>query len=701
MPKKTKITLTLSGIAVALAIGAQYYTNYKIDQVLQNFPYHLRDQITLNVTQNSSHFFSRDLTFSLIDDTNKKTDIIHTKLTALPFAITAESELPPEFIKELNKKLQVTIDKNVINSKFSVIGDYLQSSIQTHFRDLTNTQQTLEMDLNFASKTKFMEIQTTLSGFNYNASSKISGINSHVTLIPINQSQYDIADLDFKIKNADIYLLNGENTYIGLTNFNYQLNKSNSSETYDLKTKIHSEKLTLSNKYNQNEKIEFNTPEISINQIGVPNNILFSDLFRTLAQEKSKETSLKSSIDLAKITHLVTELLFNNKKLEFTLSTKDFSAPKIKAKALELKNASIAFVANNQEKDNVEWVFKTNLGQLTSEYFDSLTEKTYKMSLSDLDFNSTVSQVDLSTRLAMLEKTIQVFSSQDKKDKTDPQFADLLEKLTTNFKEKTALQLNMKSFAVPEKLDIKGLALEYIEEPLNDKDYKLSFNAKLDKYIDVNQSLQVNNFELNLPVQLASIKDLLKSHFCQQTIYMVGCAKYLDKVKNDENYMADIMKSLGITIENLTAKANIDTYPNTKAGDISWTLSLKSPPVAAQLKDEDLILEDRENNLVITSYLSLPNTLVSADKKVNNYHSHFWYWIYHELMPYDRLNPYFQQKEDNLILDYQQKHGETWINGKNLTQIEQEIEQQNMQQIENEWHRIEEEELKNKQNSEK
>ena len=93
MSKKRTIALTISAIAVALGIGAQFYTNHKIDQVLKNFPYSLDNQATLNVTQTAKNFFIRELIFSVKDSDAKSTNVISTKLTALPFFITAESQL--------------------------------------------------------------------------------------------------------------------------------------------------------------------------------------------------------------------------------------------------------------------------------------------------------------------------------------------------------------------------------------------------------------------------------------------------------------------------------------------------------------------------------------------------------------------------------------------------------------------------------
>ncbi|OWZ81933.1 hypothetical protein CDE51_06660 [Pasteurella multocida] len=207
MKRKAKITLTLSSIALFLGVVAQFYTNHKIDTSLQSFPYHLRDKLTIHATEKSGNFFQRELIFTLEDGLQQKTDIISTKLTALPFAITAESTIPSALVQQLNKQLNITIDKNTINSQFSVVGDYLQSEILTEFRDLTNKAQQLEININYASKTKFMEIQSELSGFNYDAKTKLEGLKGQYVLTPIGEHQYDITGLDLKLKKCGHFLI--------------------------------------------------------------------------------------------------------------------------------------------------------------------------------------------------------------------------------------------------------------------------------------------------------------------------------------------------------------------------------------------------------------------------------------------------------------------------------------------------------------
>ncbi|THA18237.1 hypothetical protein D3M83_06590, partial [Rodentibacter pneumotropicus] len=88
MSKRKTITLTLAAILVIIGAGAQIYTNHKVDQVLQKFPYSLDNQAILKITESNKNFFSRDLVFSVTDNGEQDAEIIFTKLTTLPFFIT-------------------------------------------------------------------------------------------------------------------------------------------------------------------------------------------------------------------------------------------------------------------------------------------------------------------------------------------------------------------------------------------------------------------------------------------------------------------------------------------------------------------------------------------------------------------------------------------------------------------------------------
>ena len=196
MTKRKKITLTLAALIAFVGMGAQFYTNYKVDQLLQNFPYSLDNQAILNVTESNKNFLSRELTFSVQDSDGAASDIISAKLTALPFFITAESKLSDQFVRRFNKSLNIALDKNTINSKFSPVGDYLQSDISMEFRDFANKPQQMTMSLNFLNDNE-IELKTRLSGFNYDKESRVEKIEGRIRLMPVSSRQYDLVDAEF------------------------------------------------------------------------------------------------------------------------------------------------------------------------------------------------------------------------------------------------------------------------------------------------------------------------------------------------------------------------------------------------------------------------------------------------------------------------------------------------------------------------
>ncbi|THA13946.1 hypothetical protein D3M82_08555, partial [Rodentibacter pneumotropicus] len=273
MSKRKTITLTLAAILVIIGAGAQIYTNHKVDQVLQKFPYSLDNQAILKITESNKNFFSRDLVFSVTDNGEQDAEIIFTKLTTLPFFITAESKFSDQLVRKLNKDLNITIDKNTINSKFSPVGDYLQSNIRTEFRDFANKPQQMAISLNFLND-RDIELKGNLTGFNYDNESKLNQVEGKVYFTSSTENKYDLTNIELTAENAELALLNGENTRLQLkpTTYKFNKNKENNTEKRDLTTKLSSDILRISNKNRTTEESQttFGGLNISLNQQGVP-----------------------------------------------------------------------------------------------------------------------------------------------------------------------------------------------------------------------------------------------------------------------------------------------------------------------------------------------------------------------------------------------------------------------------------------------
>ncbi|WP_040975659.1 hypothetical protein [Necropsobacter massiliensis] len=672
MNKKAKVTLTLSAIAVALGIGAQFYTNYKIDQVLQNFPYSLRDQLTLNVSQQNANFFSRELMFSITDADAQKTDIISTKLTALPFAVTAESELPQNLVRELNKKLKITIDKNMISSKFSVIGDYLQSSISTQFRDLANTSQTLEIDLNFASKTKFMEIQSRLTGFNYDANSKLNGLKTNLTLVPVGRSQYDLADLDLSLNDADIYLLDGDNTHIRLNKLNYSVNKSVSADTYDLNTNLSGEKVYLSDKNRKEDKIEISGLQISTAQNGIPNELVFANILNT---------SDKNSIDYPKAINLLLDLLFNNRQSEANISITALNVPQQQQTTFALKNANLAFKGNYQDKQNAEFNLTFRLDELNA---NPQTKRPLKISGIELENN--VSRSDLAARLTWLKGAFALFNrTPDNNEhqaptKDNPEFLTALTDFAHNFNETTALKLRVNSLSWQENTQANGLNLNYSEAPTAQNGYAIQLNGSLEKYRNEQDGLQLSNLSLNLPAKVDDFQRLLPYYICSQHLIDTYCAANLTEQTLAKQWVDVINVGFSITGD---ISANLDSVPASENADINASLKVNIPPSANDKSENHatLIGERLEQaDTVIT--LTVPTLLLSDENPIKaklKSESRFWRGLNTIIKPDNQLSRYFVEENDRYTYRFEKNANGEFVNGKPLSQLEQEIEPEQQQ----------------------
>lgn len=672
MNKKAKVTLTLSAIAVALGIGAQFYTNYKIDQVLQNFPYSLRDQLTLNVTQQHANFFSRELMFSISDADAEKTDIITTKLTALPFAVTAESELSQTLVRELNKKLKITIDKNMISSKFSVIGDYLQSSIATQFRDLANSSQTLEIDLNFAAKTKFMEIQSRLSGFNYDANSKINGLKSNLTLIPVGRSQYDLADLDLSLNNADIYLLDGDNTHIQLNKLNYTINKSVSADTYDLTTAINGETVYLSDKNRKEDKIALNGVQISTVQNGIPNELVFANILNA---------SNKDSIDYPKAINLLLDLLFNNQQSEAKVSIAGLNVPQGQQTVLALKNANLAFKGNYQDKQNAEFNLTFRLDEL-----NAAPPAKQTLSLNGVELENNVSHSDLAARLSWLKGAFALFNrTADNKasqplEKDNPAFLTALTDFAHRFNETSALKLRINRLSWQDNMRFNGLTLNYTEAPADEKQhYAITLSGTLDKYSNEPDGLQLSKVKLNLPAKVADFHRLLPYYVCSQHLIDAYCAANLtDKTLSE--LQGELFK-VGVAIEQADLSANLDSLPATDSADVTASLSLNFPPPTNdndKAENQAALMSQRLEQTDTVLTLRIPTVLLSDDNQVKaklKKESRFWQGFNNLINPDGRLSAYFSQENADYVYRFEKNSNGEFVNGKPLSQLEQDIDQ--------------------------
>lgn len=670
MKKKAKIVLNLSAIALVLGTIAQFYTNYKIDQTLQQFPYHFREHFTIEVEEKNSDFLTRDLTFSFKHKDDKEhTEFIQTKLIALPFAITAQSEIPAALIKKLNQELNITIDKNTINSQFSVVGDYLKSDIITDFRDGTNTAQKLETELTYSSKSGFVEIITDLTGLNYDANTKIKGVSGEYLLKPVGQSLYDIVKASTDINHIDLALLNGDNTRFELGKTNYSLNKYIDAKGYDLTTSFKNQSFKISNKNTKSEqgKTIFEGIEFKTKQLAVPSHVTFYDQLSDFTPE---------NLNIKQIVQKITDSLFNNDQFEASFSVQNILIPKNEENILNLKNAGLNFAFNNSQKEDAELKSQFELKEMI------VTSQNKPVTVKGIQWEYISSHFNLATHLNLLNKYFPEYLNDFKQpEKDNAEFLADFGQLVNNYKNKFNMLFNIKHIDYPEHFSAENLALNYTEEPINNESV-MNANLSFDKLAVNREKVQFGQFNLTLPLKIAPTDTIYPLFLCTNNAYNLLCINNLSP-KTYDKWQTELFDRLTAEINQAKLSVNVDTFPPTNEQTIDSNLTLKIHPLKE--KRNAFPLFEMISQADITSELTVPVALIGdmeslepADSAKLKQDSQFWQETYQVLSQVgEQFKGFNIIQGDRYQFNFEQKNGKMFLNGKDLSDISAQTSEQN------------------------
>ncbi|MCW9709404.1 hypothetical protein L5B71_00635 [Avibacterium sp. 21-586] len=662
MNKKVKIVGSLSLITAILALGAQIYTNHKIDQILQKFPYSLRDKFQLDVVEQKKNFFSRELILTLSNaESNTSSEIIQTKLTALPFAVLADSALIPSFVKELNKNFKVTIDKNNITSKFSVIGDYFQSNIDTQFRDLTNKSQTLIIDLNFEPKSHLMELQGHLSGFNYDANSKINDLTASTTLIPIpiDDTQYDIENVSIQLKEGDIYFLNGDNTNIKLQKVDYNLDKSLSGSNYNLSAKINADGIIITDTNPKHSTIQLKNVALQLAQKDIPNQFSYAKLLHLLND--------KNELNKVEIINQSLDLLFKNKESEASFNFENLTLThKEKDKNTSFNNFSSSFKGSFADLSNVQ----SNYALTLKSWQNRDDNKHFQIKGIQLEGDN--KNVNLAMQLELLKSNIQLFSKanspeskqeakQLEKDKVN--FISILKNLAQDYNQSQQAIFKIDEFILGDDIMLKGIEIGASGAISEDKQDNENIELTLASYVNKKEQFQLRNGKISLPLTATNVGAIIPLNICNNIIYQAVCTKYLSVNDYTDLIIYPPIKNIAINIEQATLSGELDTYPSSLATSFEGTLSLKSGILQEQKdkRSSALLLKKWKNTNIGLSF-TFDNKLFK-ENLLKDKNSTSWSLINDWINPEGQLNPYLKENGDNYTIEIKKEGDQTWING--------------------------------------
>ncbi|OOF48682.1 hypothetical protein BKK54_10655 [Rodentibacter genomosp. 1] len=659
MSKRKKITLTLATILVIAGAGAQIYTNHKVDQVLQNFPYSLDNQAKLLVSQTSKNIFTRHLTFSLQNNDNEKTDLITSKLTTLPFFITAESNLSDKFVRQLNKTLNITIDKNTINTKFSPLGDYFSSDILTEFRDFTNKSQQSTISLNFREN-KEIDLNANLTGFNYDNDSKLKKLEGKFHLIPVTPSQYDLTHIELTAENAELALLNGENTRLQLKNTTYKFHTTQQENAKrHLMTKFSSDILRISNKNRTTEENQttFGGLNISLNQQGVPSAVNFYNEFKKL---ESDNQIIKSGADLLRT------ILTQNDAFDGKLSVISVNAPKNQKPYFNLQNGELILQLNNQDLTKVGGNFKLNVEsvkQTPEDQSQKWEAKEGKLAIQFTDYN-------LANELAFLPFWLDSLAVKEAPVKDNKDFAYLKEKWVKEFSENSNVDFSLRS------LDLFGnkiteLTFNNKYELLENDQHNTNFTLKTKKMSVPEQAMQLENLSISIPLKGDEHRSYLSSTFCLGNYYTL-CQAYLTKSTQERDFKN--LWLLDFILDNAHVSFNLNTLPETKAYPVKLEahgMTTKVPEKVEKSSVNGAFLDRIEGSLTISfdkRLVEIPNEKTSKIKE----QSVLWNMIQSEIKPQDTVLSPFVEEGENYVAKFEKNNNGYFINGVPYEEVEQE-----------------------------
>lgn len=423
------------------------------------------------------------------------------------------------------------------------------------FRDFANKPQQMTMSLNFLNDNE-IELKTRLSGFNYDKESRVEKIEGRIRLMPVSSRQYDLVDAEFMAENAELVLLNGENTRLQLKNATYifsRKNDENNQAKRNLNTKFSSDILRISNKNRITEESQttFGGLNLTVNQYGVASSINFYDEFKKL---ELKNQNLKAGINWLVI------LLTQNDSFDSKLSVLSVNAPKNQQPYFNLQNGEVIVKLDNRDLTNANLDFS-----LKVESVKQMQEgEGLKWKASGGYFSGKLNAYNLSNELALIPFFLDSLSVKTSPTKDNKELLKLKEKWAREFHGSAEFSAALQAFndanAV---LDLEDVQFHLQSEALEDEQYNGNIRVNAKRLALPSEGMQFEEAAVSLPVRLQHYKTYLQSAFCRN-LFKSLCEVYLTQETRNQ-YDENQLKGPDLSIDGATLTALLNTYPETKA----------------------------------------------------------------------------------------------------------------------------------------
>ncbi|WP_239690323.1 hypothetical protein [Rodentibacter caecimuris] len=529
----------------------------------------------------------------------------------------------------------------------------------TEFRDFANKSQQSTISLNFREN-KEIDLNANLTGFNYDNDSKLKKLEGKFHLIPVTPSQYDLTHIELTAENAELALLNGENTRLQLKNTTYKFNKNkeNNTEKRDLTTKLSSDILRISNKNRTTEESQttFGGLNISLNQQGVPSAVNFYNEFKKLS---TGDQNIRNGVDL------LIAILTKNDYFDSKVSVISVNAPKKQKPYFNLQNGNIALKLDNTDLTKSNANFELLVGSVKQTPEDNAQKwdaKDGKLSVQLKDYN-------IANELSLIPFFLETLTVKSPPSKDNKDFLHLKDKWVREFKENSNIDFSLHSLNLFEN---KITALTFNNKSRSESDqYSTSFTLNTKKISVPEQSMQIEDLSISIPLKLNDPRSYWSSAFCLGA-YETLCQTYLTTA-TQEKYLNNAWSDLNFILDHTNVTFNLNTSPETKAYPVKFEangMMTKAPEDAKSSQDWSFL--DRTEGLL---RISFDKRLVEIqDEKTSKIkeQSLFWNMIQSEIKPYDTILPAFVAEGENYVAKFEKNDNGYFINGKSFEEIEEE-----------------------------
>ena len=471
-------------------------------------------------------------------------------------------------------------------------------------------------------------------------------------------NQYDLSSIDLTAKNAELALLNGENTHIYLKNATYHFDvKPGEADKRDLNTKFSSDILRIANKTRTTEESQATAGGLNlfIKQNGVPSAVNFYNEFQKLSG---------GSLDIKDGVSLLTKIFTQNDRFDSSLSVLSVNVPKNNQPYFNLQNAGLELKLANTDLTKANVDFKLNVESVKQ----TPADEERKWEAKGGKVNIQLDDYNVANELAFVPFLLDTIAEKEAPAKDNKDFLNAKDKWVKEFSGKTNIEAALKSFNMAD-LVLDNVSANDKTETLDNDQYNEHITLSANKVGYPSAGFQFEKLAVDAPFKINHSKAHLSARFCSEPVYGALCSTHLTSATFDK-YIKNSWKELDLIVDNATLNLNLNTYPETNA----YPVKLEVSGIVPQVPEDDsseMIPDNIEGtfNLTLSKMLFDDQNEKALAIKENSY---FWQYL-SSFVKYDgKLHREFVEEGDNYVSRVEKTENGYLINGRTLEDLRQE-----------------------------